>query len=121
MAGIAPSCSAVRLERGPLPRARPACELDLEVDVQALLRQPLRRPVAHPRGDVVAEVGDAGDAADPRERAALGEDPGLRRRRLDPGVELAAAAGVEAGRGHRQGDRHAEGREVAAPGLLEER
>jgi len=55
-------------------------------------RQALKGPVAHPPRDVVAEVGDAGDAMQPLQRPAVRLDPGSGSRRLDPGFESAAAA-----------------------------
>ena len=48
----------------PLPRAGPANRLDLDSSGQPVFPQPLQCPVAKPLGDVVAKIGDSGDAED---------------------------------------------------------
>ena len=92
-------------ERGPLNvrQARPIGQLDL--GGEPARGEPGKGAGAHPLGDRRVEPGDAGGPVNPEQGAAVGQGDRAEPGRLDPGVELAAAAGVEAGLGHRQGDR----------------
>src|SRR5271157_178149 len=51
-------------EGSPLPRAGPANRLDLDISGQPVYPQPLQCTVAKSAGDVVAKIGDSGDAED---------------------------------------------------------
>ncbi len=97
-------------DRGALSRAWPSCKLDL--GGQAVLFQSLDRSIAHAPSDVVAQVRDAGCSVDAMQLSAFRTDEWPGRCRLDLGFDPAAAAGIEAGRDHVQGQRHAERRQV---------
>ena len=117
-AGGAPVVLGDEADGRPRAVARPADELDL--GAQPALGQARLGLGAHPFGDPRRELGDPGLAPDADQGAAPGLDQGPELRRLDPGVEPAPAARVEAGRGHRQRDRGAEVRPGGAPGRREE-
>ena len=51
-------------EGSPLPGAGPANRLDFDISGQPVFPQPPQGPVAQPPGDVVAKIGDSGDAED---------------------------------------------------------
>src|SRR5271157_360676 len=108
-------------EGSPLPRAGPANRLDLDISGQPLFSQPLHCTVAKSPGDVVAKIGDAGDAEDSPQWPATGLDPGPGHGRLDPGLEPAASSWVETRGRHCQGDGQPQGGKIGSPGVLEER
>ena len=120
MAGDAVACSAVRAIAAPGPAPGQSAR-SISAARPCASAEPLGA-VAHPLGDLGSEVGDARAAPDADERAAVGPGRAARGwRRLDPGLEPAAAARVEAGRGHRQRRPAGRARPGGAPGRGEER
>ena len=110
-------------ERGPLDvrQARPLGQFDL--GGEPVRGEPGQGAGAHSLGDGRIEAGDSGDSANPEQGAAVGQgDRGGAAPRLDPGVELTPAAGVEAGGwGIARAIRALERDQVRTPGRRQER